>query len=306
MTLHVVVGAGPVGADTARLLAESGDDVRVVTRRGTGPSHERIELVAADATTQLTPLTPLTSGAATLINCASPPYDRLPEETPALSAALLAAAEKSGAAYLNLPNTYGYGPVDGPQTDDLPMRPTTIKGRVRASMYLDGLAAHEAGLVRFAEVRPADFIGAGAVSMFTLLISAPALAGQDVVFAGDLDAPHSWSYTGDAARTLVAVARSSESWGRAWHAPSASDLSVRAIAARFADVAGVPARQVREMTALELHAAALADPIMAETTEMQYLYQRSTVLDWSGTAAMFDLKPTPLDDVLRELATAGR
>jgi nucleoside-diphosphate-sugar epimerase len=91
MTFHVVVGAGPVGTATALLLANDGDDVRVITRRGTGPSHPRIELVAADATTQLTSLT---EGAATLINCAMPPYDRWPEETPALSAALLTAAEK--------------------------------------------------------------------------------------------------------------------------------------------------------------------------------------------------------------------
>jgi nucleoside-diphosphate-sugar epimerase len=293
MTFHVVVGAGPVGTATALLLADAGDDVRVVTRRGTGPPHPRIELVAADATTQLTPFT---EGAATLINCASPPYHRLPEETPVLANALLTAAEKSGASYLNLSNTYGYGPVDGPQTDDLPLRPTTIKGRVRAQMYRDGLAAHEAGRIRFAEVRPADFVGTGAVSMFTLFISARALAGEEVVFSGDLDAPHSWSYTGDAARTLVAVAKSEQGWGQAWHTPCTSDLSVREITARLADV------PVREMTPLELHTAALADPIMAETTEMQYLYQRPAVMDWSRTAATFDLKPTPLDDVLKEMA----
>jgi nucleoside-diphosphate-sugar epimerase len=298
MTFHVVVGAGPTGSATASLLAESGDDVRVVTRRGTGPSHSRIELVAADATQELGPLV---SGADTLINCAAPPYTRLPEETPALSAALLSAAEKSGAVYVNLSNTYGYGPVESPQRDDLPLRPTTIKGQVRATMFLDGLAAHEAGRLRFAEVRPADFLGAGAVSMFTLLVCPPVLAGREVVFPGDLDSPHSWSYTVDTARTLVAVARSESAWGQAWHTPSVSDLSVRAIVARFAEVAGRPAPAVREMTALELHTAALADPVMAETTEMQYLYQRSTVMDWSRTAVELGLKPTPLDDVLAEM-----
>ena len=47
--LHVIVGAGPVGTATARLLAERGERVRVVTRRGTGPEHPAIERVAADA-----------------------------------------------------------------------------------------------------------------------------------------------------------------------------------------------------------------------------------------------------------------
>jgi nucleoside-diphosphate-sugar epimerase len=123
------------------------------------------------------------------------------------------------------------------------------------------------------------------------------------VFPADLDAAHSWTYTGDVAATLVAVARG-EGWGRAWHTPQTSDISVRAMTERFAAVAGVPVPPIREMTPLELHTQAQADPIMAETPEMQYLYQRPMVLDWSDTATTFDLKPTPLDDVLRELASA--
>lgn len=303
MTFHVVVGAGPTGTATALQLASSGDDVRVVTRRGTGPSHPSIELVAADAKTQLTALS---TGAATIINCATPPYDRWPEETPALSSALLTAAEKTGAAYVNLSNTYGYGPVEGPQTDDLPMRPTTIKGRVRATMYLDGLAAHEAGRLRFAEVRPGDYLGVGALSMFNLAIAPKVLAGEEVVFPADLDAAHSWTYTGDVARTLVAVARSAESWGRAWHTPQTSDISIREMTSRFASVAGVATPPIREATPEELHAAMLSDPVMAETVEMQYLYLRPSVLDWSRTAAAFELRPTPLADVLAELAAAAR
>ena len=38
MALHVIVGAGPVGSATARHLVELGHTVRVVTRRGHGPS----------------------------------------------------------------------------------------------------------------------------------------------------------------------------------------------------------------------------------------------------------------------------
>jgi hypothetical protein len=99
---------------------------------------------------------------------------------------LLAAAEQTGAAYLNLSNAYSYGPVEGPLTDDLPIRPTTIKGRVRAKMYLDGIAAHEAGRLRFAEVRPADYLGVGALAMFNLAIGPNVLAGEEVVFPADL------------------------------------------------------------------------------------------------------------------------
>ncbi|WP_086824251.1 NAD-dependent epimerase/dehydratase family protein [Allokutzneria sp. NRRL B-24872] len=299
MTSHVVVGAGPTGTATALKLANSGDEVVVVTRRGTGPEHPAITLVAADAS-NAEQLTALTTSAATLVNCAMPSYDRWPEETPALSEALITAAERTGAAYLNLSNCYAYGPVDGPLHEDLPLRPTTIKGRVRARMFLDGLAAHEAGRLRFAEVRPGDYLGVGAGAMFNFLIGPQVLAGEEVVFPADLDVPHSWTYTGDVASTLVAVARSERSWGRAWHTPQTSDASVREIAERFAAVAGLAAPAIREMTPLELHSAALADPIMAEGLEMQYLYQRSAVVDFARSADVLGVEATPLAEVLAE------
>jgi nucleoside-diphosphate-sugar epimerase len=46
------------------------------------------------------------------------------------------------------------------------------------------------------------------------------LRGEAASYHGDLDAAHSWTYTQDVARTLVAAAQSDLSWGRAWHVPS--------------------------------------------------------------------------------------
>jgi nucleoside-diphosphate-sugar epimerase len=187
---HVIVGAGVTGSATAQRLAEAGEQVRLVSRRGSGPVHEHIERVAADATDAVR-LSELAAGAATVFNCAMPPYDRWPSEFPPLSAAVLTAAERSGANYVLLGNDYGYGPVDGPFTEDLPMRPSSSKGAVRARMWQDALAAHEAGRVRATEVRATDYVGTGATSPFTLMVAAPLLAGAPTVYPGDLDAPHS-------------------------------------------------------------------------------------------------------------------
>jgi uncharacterized protein YbjT (DUF2867 family) len=49
MSMHVIVGAGSVEAATARLLAERGEQVRIVSRRGVGPDHPAVERIAADA-----------------------------------------------------------------------------------------------------------------------------------------------------------------------------------------------------------------------------------------------------------------
>ena len=96
MSLHVIVGAGAVGSAAAQLLAERGEQVRIVTRRGTGPEHPAIERIAADAN-DTDRLTELTKGAAALYNCANPLYHRWLTDWPPLAAALLTAAERSEA-----------------------------------------------------------------------------------------------------------------------------------------------------------------------------------------------------------------
>jgi len=107
MATHVIVGAGPVGSSAAAHLADAGHRVRIVTRRGSGPVRPGVELVAADAT-DAARLTEVAQGAAALYNCANPPkYTTWPRDWPPLHAALLTAAERTGAVLVTMSNLYG-------------------------------------------------------------------------------------------------------------------------------------------------------------------------------------------------------
>ncbi len=300
MSVHVIVGAGVTGSATARLLAGTGEQVRLVSRSGGGPVHERIERIAADAA-DAARLGELAAGAATVFNCAMPPYDRWAAEFPPLSAAVLTAAEHAGADYVLLGNDYGYGPAHSPFTEDLPMRPSSVKGTVRAQMWQDALAAHRAGRVRTTEVRATDYIGTGAASPFTFMVAGPVLSGAPGAYPGDLDAPHSWTYAGDVAQTLAAAARRDQSWGRAWHVPSTSTASARQLAARLAALAGAPSPDLRRMTAGELEEMGRDNPVMLEFLEILYLYEKPAVLDSTRTAQVLQVTATPIDQVLQEI-----
>jgi hypothetical protein len=161
MSLKIVVGAGPTGTATAKLLVEGGEQVKLVSRRGTGPDHPNIERIRADATDTLT-LADVAAGATTVFNCTMPAYDRWPTEFPPISPSLLSVAERVDADYAMVGNAYGYEPPDEPVAEDLPMAPTTLKGHVRVPSWQEALAAHEAGRVRVAQVRGRDYLGAGA------------------------------------------------------------------------------------------------------------------------------------------------
>src|SRR4051812_44477034 len=119
MSTHVIVGAGAVGTATAQLLAARGERVKLVTRRGTGPEHEAIERVAADAT-DAERLSALSEGAVALYNCATPQYHQWFTDWPPLAAALLTAAERSGATLTTMSNLYGHHPITGTITAHSP------------------------------------------------------------------------------------------------------------------------------------------------------------------------------------------
>jgi nucleoside-diphosphate-sugar epimerase len=298
MGKHVIVGSGAVGSAVANLLADEGHAVTVVTRGGSGPERPEVQRVAADAT-DAERLTELTRGAAALYNCANPPYDRWLTDWPPLASALLTAAERTGAGLVVTGNLYGYGPVDGPMTEDTPPAATGPKGRMRNRMWADLRAAHEVGRLRATEARASDFYGPGptATSHLGQYFTPRLLAGRrPIVLAGDVDAPHSFSFVPDVARTLVTLAGDDRSWGRVWHVPTAPAVSVREMASRMAAVAGVPDRGVLVAPHLLLRAAGLAVPFVRELEEVRYQWVRPYVLDSTRTQETFGLAPTPLDE----------
>jgi nucleoside-diphosphate-sugar epimerase len=296
MSLHVIVGAGPVGTGVARLLADKGEHVRIVTRRGAGPEHPSIERVAADAT-QADRLAELAAGAAALYNCANPLYHRWLTDWPPLAASLLAAAERSGAVLAAASNLYGYGPVDGPITDATPLAATHPKLRLRADMWREALARQGAGRLRVTEVRSSDYIEAN--SILSYVLAKPIRAGKRAFVPGALDVPHSWTAIGDVARTLVTVAADPRAGGKAWLVPTNPPLTVRALAARFAAVSGAPEPKLSTIPYAVMWATGLFVPLVRELRTTHYQFVSPFVVDSSLTERTFGLAPTDLEVALK-------
>jgi nucleoside-diphosphate-sugar epimerase len=299
MSEHVIVGAGAVGTATALLLAERGEQVRLVSRRGTGPEHPAIERVAADAT-DAERLTALATGAAALYNCASPQYHQWFTDWPPLASALLAAAERSGAVLATMSNLYGYGPVDGPITQKTPLAATHPKLRLRAQMWQDALAAHEAGRIRATEVRASDYIELN--SLLSTQIGKPLLKGSRGMSPWPLDVPHSWTSITDCARALAAVATDERAWGQVWLVPTNPALSIRQLATRFTEVNGAPAAKLMALPYPVLWASGVFVPMLKELRTTYYQFSSPFVIDSSATTQEFGLEPTPMDEALRDAA----
>lgn len=342
MSRYLVLGAGPVGSAAAALLSARGDDVVVVTRSGAVPSSAvpapiplgaasggadphsstlhgaassptppgldptaRVSHVTADAADPAR-LTELADGAVAILNAASPAYDRWLAEWPALAAGALIAAERTGAVLATVSNTYGYGPVDGPLTEDLPLAATGPKGRLRALLWQEALAAHDAGRVRATEVRPGSYVCPGPNSPLGERVTPRVLAGRSVRVLRSADQPHTWTAPLDVARLLVIVADDERAWGRPWHVPSNPPRTQREAVADLCRAAGVAPVAVGEVPPVLLRLLGVVNPVVRQLPEVAYQRERPLLVDSTAAQRTFGLAPTPWDEVLDGLVRAYR
>ena len=301
---HVVVGAGPVGLATARLLAEQGRDVVLVSRSGAGPEVDGVRREAADVA-DARRLTGLAEGAQALYNCVNPPsYTVWPTFWPPVAAAFLEAAESTGAVLVTAAPLYSYGPVDGPMTESLPDAATTKKALIRAGMWAEARRRHDAGRIAAVEVRGADYMGPGVstASGHIARVAPAALQGKSVYVFGSPDQPHSFTDVRDMARTLVAVASEQTAWGRVWHAPTNPAKTQTEVLQDVAASVGRTIGKVRSMPHLLLSVGGAVVPVLRELRETEYQFTRPYVLDSSDAEEKLGLEPTPWAEVCRATA----
>ena len=299
MALHVIVGKGPVGSTTAEELVARGHEVRVLSRSGgrstDAVQHRQVDAADADA------LAEAAHGAAALYNAVNPAYHRWATDWPPVAAALLTAAERTGAVLVTMSNLYGYGRPTGPMTAETPLTATDVKGRVRTRMWTDALAAHEAGRVRVTEARAADFVGPQVpAGQSHLMRQLPALrAGRRAWVIGDPDARRSWAYLPDVAATLATLGTDERALGRAWHVPNTAPRSQRQALDDLADELGVARVPVSGIPWPVLRAVGIVVPMMREVVAIRHQWDRDFVTEAEATTATFGLTATPWDEVLR-------
>jgi nucleoside-diphosphate-sugar epimerase len=304
MSTHLIVGAGLVGSTTALQLAKLGENVRLVSRSGRGPSHRLIERVAADANDG-DRLSELADGAAAVYNCLNPAYDRWLTDWPPLGEALLTAAERSSAPLVIAGCLYGYGEVTGPMTEDTPLSATHPKLKVRADMWREALAAQKAGRIRaVTEVRASDYIQAQ--SLLSYFLAKPLLNGRRAFVTAPLDKPHTWTSVKDVATMLIIAATDERAWNRAWHVPSAEPLTIRELADRFSKAVGTPDPKVSSVPAWIFRAAGRLIPMLREFQITAYQFTSPFVMDSTAATTTFGLHPQPIDEALREAAALTR
>lgn len=301
-TVHVVTGAGPVGSTVALQLADAGEQVRLLTRSGSGPEHPSIERRRVDVS-QPDALAGAFAGATAVHHCIhGSAYDARVwrEELPRAEEAVLEAAGRIGAVVVFPESLYSYGPVEGPITEETPRTATGGKLGVRTDL----LAQREASATPTVSVAASDFYGplvrnahAGERMVPTVL------AGKTMRVLGSLDQPHSFTYVPDLAAAMIEAARREDLWNSFLHAPTTAPVTQQRLVEMVATAGGVDVPRTSAIPPWVLRASGLVSREMRELAETSYMFTAPFVLDSTASAQRLGLAPTPMaDGVARTVA----
>lgn len=294
----MVFGAGGAGGAIIQELANQGKNVRAVTRSGRGEFPAGVEAVAADAADPASAKAAC-AGASVVYHAVNVPYPAWLEALPPVMTSLIAAAGTVNATLVYVDNAYAYGPVDRPMTEDLPDAATTKKGRLRAQLAAQLLAAHRSGDVRAVIGRGSDYFGPSVTKSAAGDRFFPALlAGKKVMWVGSLDQPHTMTFIDDYARVLITLGSRPEAAGQIWHAPAAEPLTGRQLITLASEIAGRPPRP-GTYSPLVIKLAGLFDPVLRELPELAYEFTAPFILDGGRYQAAFGGTPTPHREALR-------
>jgi nucleoside-diphosphate-sugar epimerase len=295
---HVVFGTGPAGRAVAEALVEQDASVRMVNRSGTAPVAG-VETVGGDATDAAFAFDAIGTAGTVYFCLNAPHYDRWAEEFPPLQQGVLDATIKSGAKLVVLENLYMYGAPSGPMTETTPVQARNAKGRTRAAMAEQLLAAHARGDVRVTIGRASDFVGPGVRdSAFGAFIFEPALEGKRAQTMGRPDMLHTYSYVPDVGRNLVLLSERDEACGRVWHLPNPPTRTTRDIVIDVYAAAGRPRTGLIALKRPMVRALGLFNRNVRELLHTYYQFDAPFVVDDTAFRDAFGGHTTSWADVI--------
>ncbi|MCA9882294.1 MAG: NAD-dependent epimerase/dehydratase family protein [Anaerolineae bacterium] len=300
--LHVVFGAGNVGKCIMKELRERGQRVRMVNRSGMSNAPAGVEVMPGDMM-DVNFAKKAAEGATVIYNTLNPPYDKWVALFPILQANVIEAAASAEARLVVLDNLYMYGSPKGqPITENMPYDAHTKKGKLRAQMAHDLMAAHDSGKVKVTVGRASDFYGPGVEqSPITAERALGAmLKGKAASVVGNPDLLHTHSYVPDVAKGLIVLGENESAYGQVWHLPTAPTGTTRELLTKISKAAGLNEVKINAAPKLILRIMGLFQPMVAEVYEMLYEFEEPFVLDHSKFDAAFGDISTPLDEAIAE------
>lgn len=188
--------------------------------------------------------------------------------------------------------------------EETPNKPCSRKGQVRKYIADYLMSEVTKGNIEALIARSADFLS----SRNSILIETVynyLIKGKPANWLMADNKFHNFTYSRDAALATAFLGNTSEAYNQIWHLPTdATPLTGKDWIELFAKKINKPAKY-RVMTPFMLNLVSLFVPILRETKEMAYQYDRHYIFDSKKIENKFGLKPTnilqAIDEVISDL-----
>jgi nucleoside-diphosphate-sugar epimerase len=301
--ITILGGGGAIGNELVKLLAAKNQPFRLVGRNPKA-TPGATETLAADLTDRDQTIR-AAAGSSVVHLLVGLKYDHTlwQEMWPRIMSNTIEACKRARAKLLFFDNVYMYGKVSGPMTEETPFNPCSRKGEVRAKIASTLINEWKSGALMAMIARSADFYGPDARnSVPNLLVFEPFAKKQKASWLVNDAVPHSFTYTPDAAQSVVQLAERATAWNQTWHVPTAPNpLTGKEFVTLVAKEFGVPPKY-RVLSRPMLRVAGWFDPLVAESYEMLYQSDSPYLFDSSKFAREFAFAGTPYADGIRTAA----
>lgn len=304
--MQTILGSGgAIGVELARELVTFTDRIRLVSRNPE-KVNERDELFTADLLKSDEVILAV-SGSDVVYLTAGLEYNTRvwQEQWPVVMRNVIEACLINQAKLVFFDNVYMYDSGNlNPMREDHKINPPSKKGAVRseiAQMIWD--AEHQKGLQALI-ARSADFYGPVLKKQSSFLVEGvfkPLKQGSKANWLGSDTFKHSFTYTPDAGKATALLGNTPDAYGEVWHLPTAPNPPtgkewVEKIAAEM----GVKPKY-RVATKSVMAVMGMFMPVMRESREMLYQYDRDYVFSSGKFEKRFGIKPTPYEAGIKEV-----
>ena len=298
--MQTILGAGgAIGTELAKALKKYTDQIRLVNRKPkkTNPDDELLaaDLLNANETKKAV------DGSSVVYLAVGLSYNAKiwEQQWPVIMQNVIDACVLYEANLVFIDNMYLYDPdFLGQMTETTPIKPSSKKGHIRARIANMVMDKVESGELDAMIVRCADYYGPSIknTSLITETVFNNIANGKPAYWLGSANFKHSFTYTPDAGKATALLGNTDHAFNQVWHLPTASPPLtgrewIEMISAEFnTDPKSrvIPKFIVRFM--------GLFMPVMRETVEMMYQYERDYVFDSSKFENQFDFTPTSYAD----------
>lgn len=304
--MQTILGSsGIIGIELAKELPKYTDKVRLVARNPK-KVNESDELVKADLLDYEQLKNAISKSEVVYVTIGFEYSTKVWQETwPKFMKNVIEICKDEGCKLVFFDNVYMYDEnYLGKMTESTPINPPSKKGKVRtevANMIMDAVKNH--GLKALI-ARSADFYGPGIPKSTSLLnetVFKPLNSGKKANWLCSTEYKHSFTYTADAGKATALLGNSDKAYGQVWHLPTAANpLTGKELITLAADKLGAtPKIQLASRFIVKI--MGLFMPIMRESVEMLYQYDRDYVFDSAKFENEFGITPTSYEDGISEV-----